>query len=145
MKNKSFGKHLIYTLIGLAVLALGAVLWNSTKEAKGIMQALSYIMIGIGAGIFGQNLGTAYSIYALKKIPLAAKQKEIEEKDERNITIRNKSKAKAYDLMVIVFGALIMSFALLEVNLTAVLAMVVAYVLVVLSNIYFLNKYNKEM
>jgi hypothetical protein len=36
MKNKSFGKHLIYTLIGLAVLALGAVLWNSTKEAKGL-------------------------------------------------------------------------------------------------------------
>jgi hypothetical protein len=44
------------------------------------MQALSYIMIGIGAGIFGQNLGTAYSIYALKKIPLAAKQRKLKKK-----------------------------------------------------------------
>jgi hypothetical protein len=145
MKNKSMGRYLVYSLIGFIILAVGAILAKLTRDSQGIMQTLPYIFIGIGAGIFGQNLGTTFNIYAIKKAPQVAKQKEIEEKDERNISIRNKAKAKAYDLMVMVFGALMMAFALMQVNWTVVLAIVVTYLFVVFSNIYFINKYNKEM
>lgn len=42
------------------------------------MQTLPYILIGIGAGIFGQNIGATINIHTMKKAPLMAKQKEIE-------------------------------------------------------------------
>lgn len=145
MKNKSIGRYLVYSLIGFMILAVGAILGKLTRDTQGIMQSLPYSFIGIGTGIFGQNLGTAFNIYAMKKDPQMAKQQEIEEKDERNISIRNKAKAKAYDLMVIVFGALMMAFALMQVNWPVVLTIVVTYLFVVFSNIYFLYKYNKEM
>lgn len=145
MKNKSFGKYVIFSLIGFIILAAGAILGKLTRGYEGVLQSLPYILIGIGAGIFGENLGTAVNIRAMKNNPQLAKQKEIDEKDERNISIRNKSKAKAYDLMIFVFGALMMAFALMDVNLTAIIALVAAYLFVIFSNIYFINKYNKEL
>lgn len=145
MKNKSIARYLVYSLIGFIMLAVGAILAKLTRDAQGIMQTLPYIFIGIGAGVFGQNLGTTFNIYAMKKAPQIAKQKEIDEKDERNIAIRNKAKAKSYDLMVIGFGALMMAFALMQVDWAVILSIVIVYLFVVFSNIYFVIKYNKEM
>lgn len=51
---------------------------------------------------------------AMKSDPAAAKQLEIDKKDERNLAIANQAKAKAYDMMVFVFGALMLSFALVR-------------------------------
>lgn len=145
MKNKSIGRYFIYSLIGFIILLVGAIIAKLTRNTQGIMQTLPYIFIGIGAGIFGQNFGIAFNLHAMKKSPQLAKQKEIEEKDERNITIRNKAKAKAYDLMIMAFGALMLAFALMQVELEVVLSTVVVYLFVVFSNIYFINRYNKEM
>ncbi|HEX2945675.1 MAG TPA: hypothetical protein VHT96_06945 [Clostridia bacterium] len=145
MKGKSVGRYLVYSAIGLIILITGAVLSKLTRDAQGIMVTLPYVLMGIGAGIFGQNVGTAFNIQAIKKSPQLAKQREIDEKDERNIAIRDKAKAKAYDLMVMVFGALMLAFALMRVDLSVVLAFVTAYLFIVFSNIYFINKYSKEM
>lgn len=147
MKTKRSGKYIIYTLIGFTVLAAGAILLKSTRDVQvqGIMLTLPYIFIGIGSGIFGQNLGTIFTIHAMKEDPQVAKQKEIEVNDERNTAIRNKAKAKAYDLMVMVFGSLMLAFALMQADWTVVAALIAAYLFVTFSNIYFINKYNKEM
>lgn len=145
MKNKSIVMYLVFSLIGFMILAAGAVLAKLTRNSQGIIQTLSYVFIGIGSGIFGQNIGNTFNICAMKNNPQLAKQKEIDEKDERNIEIRNKAKAKAYDLMLLVFGALMLAFALMGVNWSVILAIVIAYLFVVFSNIYFINKYNKEM
>lgn len=145
MKNKSIGKYVVYSLIGFIIMASGAILAKLTRETQGIMQALPYIFIGIGAGVFGQNLGTAFNIRAMQKDPQLAKQKKIDEEDERNIAIRNKAKAKAYDLMVMAFGALMMAFALMEVNWVVIVSFVAVYLFVVFSNVYFVSRYNKEM
>ncbi|OAA86425.1 DUF6442 family protein [Clostridium ljungdahlii] len=145
MKNKSAAMYLVFSLIGFVILAAGAVLAKLTRNDQGIIQTLPYILIGIGGGVFGQNLGTAFDIYTMKKNPEVAKQREIDEKDERNIAIRNKAKAKAYDLMILVFGALMMAFALMGVSWSVVLAIVIAYLFVVFSNIYFISKYDKDM
>jgi dipeptide/tripeptide permease len=145
VKNKGKGRYIIYTLMGFIILAAGAILAKTTREPQGMMQALPYIFIGIGAGIFGQNVGTLISFRLLKKDPKAAKQIEIEEKDERNTMIRNRAKAKAYDLMILVYGALLLAFGLMLVNVEVVLAMVVAYIFIVTSSIYYMNKFEKEM
>ena len=100
---------------------------------------------GIGAGVFGQNLSGVIKIWTKNKAPQAAKNKEIEEKDERNISLRNMAKAKAYDLMVIVFGSMITAIALFKIDRTLVIAFIIAYLFVLFSSIYFTIKYNKEM
>lgn len=81
----------------------------------------------------------------MKKDPKAAKKIEIEAKDERNVAISNKAKAKAYDLMQIVFGALILVFALMQVDMYVILAFVAAYLSIIFSMVYYFNKFNKEM
>ncbi|KNY27050.1 hypothetical protein [Pseudobacteroides cellulosolvens] len=145
MKTKCIRRYLVYSLIGFLILAAGAVLGKLTKDTQGIIGTLPYILIGVGSGVFGQNLGTVFNIYAMKKAPQVAKQREIEEMDERNIAINNKAKAKAYDLMVMVFGALMVAFALSKVDWVVVLAIVIAYLFVVFSNVYFISRYQKEM
>jgi len=145
MKNKSIGKYLVYSLIGAIILASGAILGKSTRNAEGIMQTLPYILIAIGAGIFGNNLSTAFNIHAIKKDPKLGKQNDITENDERNIVIRNKAKSKSYDFMVMAFGVLIIGFALMQIDMKIILAIIIVYILVILSNFCFTIKYHKEM
>jgi hypothetical protein len=144
-KNKTIGKYVIYTLMGFLLLATGAVLAKTTRDMKGVLETLPYIFIGIGSGIFGQNLGTIISTLTLRKSPDAARQLEIEESDERNIMIRNKAKAKSYDLMLLVYGALMLAFGLMKADLSIVLSMVAAYLFITFSSVFYSEKYRKEM
>lgn len=145
MKNKSMGRYLVYSLIGFIILSLGAIFAKSTRDSQGFIYTLPYLLIGIGSGIFGQNIGSALNIHAMKKSPQLAKQHEIAEKDERNIAIITKAKAKAFDLMIIAFGVLLMVFALIQPDWKVILTFVVTYVFVIFSKTYFVVKYQKEM
>ncbi len=70
---------------------------------------------------------------------------EINENDERNIAIANRAKAKAYDMMVFVFGALMLSYALMDTDMVASLMLVFAYLFVIGYGIFYRVKYDKEM
>lgn len=63
----------------------------------------------------------------MKGSPDLQKQLEIEQKDERNIAISNSAKGKAFDIMLFVYGALMLSFALMQVDLAAILLFVFCY------------------
>ena len=132
-------------LVGLVLLAVGLYLAKTTDAMEGIMRALPYVCIGIGSGLFGQGMGGVIERSVLKKHPEIAKQKEIEVKDERNQEISNRAKAKAYDVMVFVFGALMVAFALMNVDLAVVLMLVFAYLFVVGCGIYYRIKLEKEL
>ncbi|SHO51584.1 DUF6442 family protein [Anaerocolumna xylanovorans] len=136
-----------YYISGAGLLLLGAGLfWIKTlSDPQGVMRALPYIFIGIGCGGFGHGMGNIINFRALKNNPDAAKQIEIEKTDERNIAIGNRAKAKAYDMMIFVFGALMLSFALMQIDITAVLLLVIAYLFVIGYSIYYRSKYEKEM
>jgi len=90
---------------------------KTLPNMQGILRTLPYICIGVGSVIFGQNIGTVVSIFTLRNDPQSAKKIEIETKDERNTAIRNRAKAKSYDLMLMLFGALMMAFALMQVEI----------------------------
>jgi len=47
--------------------------------------------------------------------------------------------------MLMVFGALMMAFALMQVEMYVTLTFVAAYLFIVFSSIYYLNKFQKEM
>ncbi len=138
-------RNYILVVVGLVLLVAGLALLKVVAEPQGIMLILPYICIGVGCGIFGHGMGSILSKKALKNHPEARKQMEIEEKDERNLTISYQSKARAYDMMVFVFGALMIAFALMNVEWNVILLLVFAYLFVVGYGIFYRCKLEKEI
>ena len=69
----------------------------------------------------------------------------INKKDERNLAITNRAKAKAYDMMVILFGALILAFSLMDLDFNKLVLLVIAYLFFLGYNSYYRIKFYKEM
>ncbi len=135
----------VVTILGLLLLAAGLYLLKIADDPQGIMTTLPFIFIGLGCGVFGHGMGELLSNRAVRSNPELAKKISIENNDERNIAISNKSKAKAYDMMIFVFGALQISFALMGIDLAATLLLIAAYLFVVGFGIYYRIKLDKEM
>lgn len=138
-------KNVILVLLGIILSVSGIYLVKRNINIEGIMRAFPYICIGIGCGLFGQGMGDFISKKAIQANPSIEKQLEIERNDERNKAISNKAKAKSYDIMTFVFGALMIAFALMGVDMAAILILVFAYLFVQGSGIYYHNKFSKEM
>lgn len=143
MKNSKV--DYISTAIGIILIVIGLFLVRTFVEPQGIFKALPYVCVGIGCGIFGHGMGNIISRKAIKNNPGIQKQIKIDRTDERNIAIANRAKAKAFDMMTFVFGALMLSFALMGVDMVAVLLLVFAYLFVQGYGIYYRCKYDKEM
>lgn len=135
----------VLVVAGLILLAGSLYLIKTTPDPQGLMRTLPYICIGLGTGMFGGGMGELIGRRALKNSPAVAKQIEINKHDERNIAIATRSKAKAYDMMVFVFGALMLAFALMETELTVVLLLVFAYLFTIGYGVYYRFKYDREM
>ena len=105
----------------------------------------SGILLGTGAGVIGASIAKLYSINLEKKNPDMIKENEIELKDERNILILQRAKAKSADIT----QWLIMIIAYLEIFVNAplwiILLTVGIFVLYNIIQIYYINKFNKEM
>ena len=105
----------------------------------------SGILLGTGAGVIGASIAKLYSINLEKKNPDMIKENEIELKDERNILIRQRAKAKSADII----QWLIMLIAYLEIFVNAplwiILVTIGIFVLYNIIQIYYINKFNKEM
>ena len=65
--------------------------------------------------------------------------------DERNQAIADRAKGKAFDRMTFVYAALMLTFALMEVELAAVLLLVAAYLFVEFSAVDYRCKLEKQM
>ena len=135
----------IVAISGLLLLGVGLALLKLIANPQGVMLTLPYICIEVGCGMFGHGLGNVVSNRVAKNNPELKKQIEIDKNDERNVAVSNQAKAKAYDMMLYIFGALMIAFALMGVGVAAVLMLVFAYLLVVGFFIYYLNKFNNEM
>ncbi|ANE46444.1 hypothetical protein SY83_09350 [Paenibacillus swuensis] len=142
--NKTVSAFFI-TVVGVGLLAVGVYFIKTVDDPQGILRALPYLCVGLGCGMFGHGTGEILIRSAKKRAPAAAKQLEIDEKDERNQAIANRAKAKAYDMMVFVLGALILSISLMGIDIIVVLLLVFAYMIILGYNSYYRYKYFKEM
>jgi hypothetical protein len=133
------------TVVGVGLLAAGLYFIKTIEDPQGMLRALPYICVGLGCAIFGHGMGEIIIRHAMKNNPAAAKQLEIDKKDERNLAIANRAKAKAYDMMVFVLGALITAIALMAIDLIVVLLLVFAYLFILGYCTYYRIKYYKEM
>ena len=143
MKSRSLGY--LAAALGIVLTAVGLWLAKTFPEAAGAMAALPYALIGLGCGAFGHGVGALANAAVFRKHPDIAREKAIEEKDERNVAILNRAKAKALDRMFYVFGALMVSLALMGADIGIVLLLVAAYLFVAGCMVYYLCKYQKEM
>lgn len=135
----------VKVVTGILFVVVGLYLIKAIENPEGIMTALPYVFVGFGCGIFGAGMGNTVTDKAMKQNPKLKEQLEIEKNDERNITIANQAKAKAFDMMTFVFGALLLCFALMNVELVTILLLVFAYLFVQGYGVYYRYKYDKEM
>lgn len=142
MKNKA---NYLLILLGVILAALGLTLIKTTVNPQGMLRALPYVCIGLGSGLFGHGMGEVLCDRALRGSPEIKRNLEIEQQDERNIAIANRAKGRAFDQMTFIFGALMVSFALMGVELAAVLLLVFAYLLVQGFALYYRFKFEREM
>lgn len=138
-------KNVWLSVLGFALIAAGIYLIKTVPDPQGIMRALPFLLVGFGCGIFGHGLGELLAKKAAAVDPETARRMEIDQTDERNVMIGSLAKAKGYDMMTYVFGALMVAFALMNASWTVILPMVIAYLFVHGYAIYFRCKFEKEM
>ena len=143
MKTKTM--QYIGVAAGLLLLVVGLYLVRTLAGPQGFLRALPYVCIGAGCGLFGGCLGSLLGERAVQSDPELARRLRIEQNDERNIAVANRAKGKAYDCMTFVLGALMVSFALMGVDLVPLLLLVFAYLLVHGVALYYRVKFEKEM
>lgn len=142
MKNK---KSHLTILIGAALVVCGVFLIKTLDTPNKFMIVLLYICVVIGSGIFGHGMGNFIEHKALQNSPEIKRQIAINRNDERNIVISHCAKAKAYDLMTYVFGALLPTFGLMGMDIVPLLLFAFAYVFVQVYALYFRLKFEKEL
>ena len=135
----------ITTIIGLLFLIAGTYYIKAIGVPEGAMRVLPYLAIGIGCGLFGHGFSRSVSDMAIKSDPAAQKRVRIEENDERNNLIANKAKGRAFDMMTGVYGALMVAFGIMGVDMIQLLLMVFAYLIIHGAAIYYRIKFEKEM
>lgn len=143
MKKKPF--DLFMTIIGVLLLCTGLFFVKTYSDLQGILRAFPYLCIGIGCGLFGHGIGNLVASAALKNSPALQKKLDIEKMDERNIAISNHAKAKAYDMMIFIFGVQLLAFALMGIDFIAIIVLVSTYLFAVGYGIYYRCKLDKEM
>lgn len=143
MKTKTM--QYIGVAAGLLLLAVGLYLVRTLADPQGFLRALPYVCIGVGCGLFGGGLGSLIGDRAVQSDPETARRVRIEQNDERNIAVANSAKGKAFDWMTYVYSALMVSFALMGVDLVPLLLLVFAYLLVHGVALYYRIKFDKEM
>lgn len=138
-------KDYFLTVLGLVILGASLYLIKSVPDPQGIMLRLPSVLIGIGSGLFGVGVGNVISHKVMKNNPKLQKQHTINQNDERNVTINNLAKAKAFDLMTFMLGALMLSFAIMGTEMTSTLLLVGAYLFIHGYKIYYGYVFNKQM
>ena len=143
MKTKTM--QYIGVAAGLLLLAVGLYLVRTLAGPQGFLRALPYVCIGAGCGLFGGCLGSLIGDRAVQSDPELARRLRIEQNDESNVALANRANGKALVCMTYVFGALMVSFALMGIDLVAVLLLVFAYLLVHGVALYYRIKFDREM
>ncbi len=141
MKHKS----VITAVLGLGLMAAGLYAMKHLSGQGEWILALCSFCTALGCGFFGQGAGSLVTARVMSGHSQEKKRLEIEQRDERNIAVNARAKSSAWDVMTFVFGALMVSFALMNVGPVPIVMLVAAYLFVECTAIYYRSRYEKEM
>ena len=146
MKNKNYVlKNILLSFLGVVLVALGLYIYQKTLGMDKTVVVIPYIFIAIGCGILGHFTGNLIQYYSTKNNEELKRQIEIEKNDERNVLIAEKSKAKAYDLMIYLFAAMLIIFSLMGADKLQILVLVSIYLSLQIYALYWKSKFESRM
>lgn len=137
--SKKIIKIVIPFILGVIMVVCALLLNNE------IQKSISGVLIGIGASLFGLGINNYVTNRIEKKNPEIVKNKKISMNDERNITIKNRAKAKASDITAWLFMAIAYLTILIDAPMWLTLVVVLVFVIHNSLIVYFTGKYEKEM
>jgi membrane protein implicated in regulation of membrane protease activity len=133
------GFYIALLAVGVALAALSFLFTaEAYKEVQGVM-------LGIGAGLTGMSFANLLMKRYEKKNPGAARQSEIEFKDERNVLIRARARAAAGGVLQWIIIAFAFALILLDAPLGYTLTAVGIYVAYHVLSAIFMARYQKEL
>ena len=90
-------------------------------------------------------MGNLLQYFSTKNHEELERQIQIDKNDERNILITEKSKAKAYDLMIYLFTSILIIFSLMGVDKLAIIMIVAVYLSIQIYALYWRSKFENKM
>ncbi|WNY23031.1 hypothetical protein MmiHf6_03270 [Methanimicrococcus hongohii] len=138
------------TFIGLLLIIVGIIIAFFGKAHIHIRfirpEFVPWVMIFCGIILIVIGVTELLTSRLKADSPEEIKQIEIEKKDERNIAIGNAAKARAYELMSVLFAFVLIALALLDyINTRAFFILVTLFFVCQIYFVYRLWKYEKEM
>ncbi|MDF2800843.1 MAG: hypothetical protein K0S61_746 [Anaerocolumna sp.] len=137
--NKKTNFFIAMLFLGICCIIISLFIHSDDNKA------ISGILIGIGTGFVGMSIANFVNIHMENKNPEYKKQSRIDLDDERNILIRNRSKAKAGDITQWLIMIIAYITILISAPLWVTLVVVMVFLLYNILNLYFMSKYQKEM
>ncbi|WFR56450.1 hypothetical protein QA584_22990 [Anaerocolumna sp. AGMB13025] len=134
-------KNLYITLFVLGVILLVSGFLIISEDYSNI----SGLCIGIGIGLMAMSFSNLVINNYYQKRPVLKRQNEINSKDERNTTITNRAKAKAFDWtirLLIVFPFLLIFF---KSPLWMIFSVIGIYLLGFSIQVFYTIRFNNEM
>ena len=129
----------ILLAVGIVLLALSLLLDGRVSDALGGM------LCGIGSGLLAMSGSTLLNLRHEAKHPEMARRHDIEQRDERNVAIRNRAKAVSGEaLQWAVLAAAWLSIGL-DAPLWVPLAAIGVFVAKSILELYLMVRYEREM
>ena len=144
-KNKNVIKEWFLTFVGIGLVVVGFLLHKYSLSKDKMIVTIPYIFIGVGCGIFGHFMDNLIKYFSTKNHKELERQIQIDKNDERNILIAEKSKAKAYDLMIYLFASMLIIFSLMGVDKLAIIMIVAIYLSIQIYALYWRSKFENKM
>lgn len=135
-------KRNYYQIIIGAVILIALVVYVQMPNPS---QGLVGVLLGVGVSFAISGILSTIILRTEAKSPEKVKQSAIERKDERNISIRNRSKARASDFSCWFFMVIAYLNILTDGPLWMTLVLVGAFLLHQILVLFYLGKYSKEM
>lgn len=144
-KNKNILRDWVLTFLGIGLIVVGFLVHKNSVSTDKMIITIPYIFIGVGCGIFGHFMGNVIKCVSTKNHEELEKQIQIDKNDERNILIAEKSKAKAYDLMIYLFAAMLIIFSLMSVEKLVIIIIVAICLSIQVYALYWRSKFENKM
>ncbi len=141
---KKLSKFYGLFFIGLILLVGGLLLKFFIPTPEGMIFGFTFIMIGLGAGLIGACVAKILMERMLYKDPILAKQYEINEKDERNIRLREKAGYASWYSTILMLAVIALIFLLLD-YLVATFILIGVLLVHLLSFFVYVYVYNKKI